>query len=318
MRKMYRRLGGNERPSGVIRKLTFENVSRVAQEEARRRPGDRKLRARIMTAPLRAWADALRALGKPVPVWISEAPRDLIDEYWSHTRRLRDLAEKAFKGHRLYITWFLEDLEKRKIELHAIGLTDVDHFVSTLTTQRKLAVTSAANACICIRHFLRFLYRTKRINTDLAPQVIGPTLRQMLKQPPERVSWTALKKVLSAVDRTRPWAREISRSSSQRQVMDGVARTSFPCASTTSIGIGTRSGLYVPRPAFGSKLPCGRRLRTPLPHTYRPPDPLTPGNARSSYGTTRHGPRCQRRAPLPPICDAMRKRQAFRFHQGTA
>ncbi len=138
------------------------------------------------------------------PAWISEAPRGLIDEYWSHTRRIRDLAEKTFKEHRLYVTWFLEDLKKRKIGLHAIALTDVDHFVSTLTTQRKLAVTSAANACICVRHFLRFLYRTRRIGTDLAPAVIGPTLRQMLKRPPERVSWAALKRVLGAVDRTRP------------------------------------------------------------------------------------------------------------------
>jgi site-specific recombinase XerD len=203
-RSIYHRLGKNERDSQIARKLTFENVSRVAQDEARRRPGDRQLNARIVRASLRAWADALRALGKPVPAWISQAPRDLIDEYWSYTRRIRDLAEKTFNDHRLYITWFLEDLKKRKIGLHAIALTDVDHFVSTLTTQRKLAVTSAANACICIRHFLRFLYRTKRIGTDLAPAVIGPTLRQMLKRPPERVSWAALKRVLGAVDRTRP------------------------------------------------------------------------------------------------------------------
>ena len=203
-RRIYRRLGRNERDSQIARKLTFENVRRIAQDEARRRPGDRKLNARIMRASLRTWADALRALGKPVPAWISEAPRSLIDEYWSHTQRIRNLAQKTFKEHRLYVTWFLEDLKKRKIGLHAIALTDVDHFVSTLTTQRKLAVTSAANACICVRHFLRFLYRTRRIGTDLAPAVIGPTLRQMLKRPPERVSWAALKTVLGAVDRTRP------------------------------------------------------------------------------------------------------------------
>jgi site-specific recombinase XerD len=155
-------------------------------------------------ASLRAWADALRALGKPVPAWISEEPRDLIDEYWSYTRRIRGLAEKTSNDHRLYITWFLEDLKKRKIGLYAIALTDVDHFVSKLTTQRKLAATSAANACICIRHFLRFLYRTRRLNTDLAPAVIGPTPRQMLKRPPERVSWAALKRVLGVIDRTRP------------------------------------------------------------------------------------------------------------------
>jgi len=203
-RRIYRRLGRNERDRRIARKLTRENVSRIAQDEALRRPGDRKLNARIIRASLRAWADALRALGKPIPAWISQAPRSLIDEYWSHTRRIRDLAEKTFKDHRRYVAWFLEDLKKRKIGLHAIALTDVDRFVSTLTTHRKLAVTSAANACISVRHFLRFLYRTSRIGTDLAPAVIGPTLRQMLKRPPERVSWAALKRVLGAVDRTRP------------------------------------------------------------------------------------------------------------------
>ena len=203
-RRIYRRLGRKERDNSIARKLTCENVNRIAQDEARRRPGDRKLNARIMRASLRAWANALRALGKPVPSWLSQTPRGLIDEYWSHTRRIRDLAEKSFKEHRLYLTWFLEDLKKWKIRLHAIALTDVDHFVSTLTTQRKLALTSAANACICVRHFLRFLYRKRRIGTDLAPAVIGPTLRQMLKRPPERVSWVALKKVLGAIDQTRP------------------------------------------------------------------------------------------------------------------
>ena len=203
-RRVYRRLGTNESESRIAPKLTFENVGRMAEEEARRRPGDRKLNARIMMASLRAWADALRALGKAVPAWILEAPRDLIDEYWSYIRRTRDLADKTFKDHRLYITWFLEDLKKRNIALHAIALTDVDHFVSTLTTQRKLALTSAANACICVRHFLRFLYRTQRIGADLAAAVIGPTLRQMLKRPPERISWPMLRKVLGAIDRTRP------------------------------------------------------------------------------------------------------------------
>ena len=203
-RRIYRRLGRNERDRRMARKLTYETVSRLAQNEARHRPGDRKRQARVMRTSLRAWADALRILGNPVPVWRSQAPRGLIDEYWSHTRRVRDLTEDTFRGHRLYVTWFLEDLKKRKVELHAIVLTDVDHFVSTLTTQHKLAVTSAANACSCVRHFLRFLYRTKRMGTDLAPAVIGPTLRQMHKRPPARVSWTALKRVLGAVDRTRP------------------------------------------------------------------------------------------------------------------
>lgn len=203
-RRIYRRLGRDERDSRIDRKLTCENVCRVAQYEARRRPGDWKLNARIIRASLRAWADALRALGKPVPTWLPQAPRDLVDEYWLHTRRLRNFEEKTAKGHRLYITWFLKDLQKRKIEPHAIALTDVDHFVSTLTTQRKLALTTAGNACICIRHFLRFLYRTKRIGADLAPAVIGPTLRQMLKRPPENVSWMAIKTVLGAIDRTRP------------------------------------------------------------------------------------------------------------------
>ena len=203
-RSIYRRLGRNERDSRIARSLTCENVSRVAQNEARCRPGERRLNSRTIRASLRAWADALRALGKPVPAWVSQAPRGLIDEYWSYTRRIRTLAEKTFNDHRLYIGWFLDDLKKGKVGLHAIALTDVDRFVSTLTTQRKLAVTSAANACICVRHFLRFLYRTRRINSDLAPAVIGPTLRQMIKRPPARISWAELKKVLGAVDRTLP------------------------------------------------------------------------------------------------------------------
>lgn len=124
-RRIYGRLGRNERESQIARKLTFENVRRVAQYEASCRPGDRKLNVRVTIASLRAWADALRGLGKPVPAWIPKGRRDLIDEYWSHTQRIRDLAEKTFNDHRLYITWFLENLKKQRIRLHAIALTDV-------------------------------------------------------------------------------------------------------------------------------------------------------------------------------------------------
>ena len=315
-RKIYRRLGRNERACEIARKLSFEKVSRIAQEETRLRPGDRKLNARIMMASLRAWADALRELGKRVPTWISEAPRDLIEEYWSYTRRIRGLAEKTFNDHRLYITWFLEDLKKRKIGVHAIALTDVDHFVSTLTTERKLAVTTAANACICIRHFLRFLYRTKQLDTDLAPAVIGPTLRQMLKRPPERVSWVALKKVLGAIDRTRPLGKRDFAIFVTAASYGWGAADVLLCASMTLIGTGTPSRSSVPRPAFGSKFPCGRRLPTPLPCTYRPPAPLTPGNERSSCAIMRRGPRYLLRPPLPPIFNDMQKRRASGFHQG--
>jgi hypothetical protein len=51
-RRIYRRLGRNERDSRIARKLTCENVSRIAQDESRRRPGDRKLNARIIRASL--------------------------------------------------------------------------------------------------------------------------------------------------------------------------------------------------------------------------------------------------------------------------
>lgn len=203
-RSIYRHLGKPERDDRIHRKLTRERVSHFAQVEARGRPGDKSLHARVMKASLRAWADALRALGLTVPSWTSPVPGGLIGEYWSYVQRIRNLANRSFREHRLYLTWFLENLEKRKIALHAITLPHVDHFVSTLTTERKIAVTSAANACICVRHFLRFLYRTKRISTDLAGAVIGPTLHQMLKRPPERVSWPALKRVMDTIDRTRP------------------------------------------------------------------------------------------------------------------
>jgi len=132
------------------------------------------------------------------------SPSGLICEYWSYTQRVRDPSPASFRSHRLYISWFLEHLKRKKAKLRAITLTDVDHFVSTLTSDRKLAVTTAGNACICLRHFLRFLFRTGRIATDLAYGVIGPSTRQMLKRPPPRISWTELNKVLQAIDRTRP------------------------------------------------------------------------------------------------------------------
>lgn len=207
-RRIYRRLGKKEPEGRIARRLTCANVTRAAQRDARSRAGNTKVKARIMRASLRAWADALRALGKRVPPWTPQPSRastsGLINQYWAYTRRVRGLAESSFKEHRLYVTWFLESLKRRKVRLRAIALADVDRFVATLTTQRSLALTTAANVCICIRHFLRFLHRTNRIGADLAPAVMGPSTRQMLKRPPTQVSRAVLKKVLKAIDRTRP------------------------------------------------------------------------------------------------------------------
>jgi integrase/recombinase XerD len=206
--RIYRRLGNDQPESRIARRLTCPNVARAARAEARSRSGDRKLNARIMKASLRAWAEALSALGKSVPAWMPRTPREatrtVLDDYWSYTQRIRNLAKHTFPTHRLYLAWFLDDLRQRKIAVRAITLTDVDHFVSTLTTHRKLTLTSTANACICVRHFVRFLYRTGRIRDDISPAVIGPTLRQMPKRPPARMAWPVLKKILSAIDRTRP------------------------------------------------------------------------------------------------------------------
>jgi site-specific recombinase XerD len=207
-RKIYRRLAKRESDRQIVRRLTCANVTRAIDREARCCAGNKKLNARIMKASLKAWVDALRTLGKRVPPWAPHPSRTsasgLINEYWAYTHRVRGLAESTFKDHRLYVTYFLEDLKRRKIALGAITLVDVDRFVITLTTRRKLALTTAANVCICIRHFLRFLYRTKRIGTDLAPAVTGPSMRQMLKRPPTKVSWALLQKVLNAIDRTQP------------------------------------------------------------------------------------------------------------------
>ena len=207
-RRIYRRLGKRKPDGRIARRLTCANITRAAQREARCCAGNMKQNARIIKASLRAWVDALRALGKRVPPWTTQPSRTstsgLINTYWAYTRRTRSLSESSFRSHRLYLTWFVEDLKRRKVRLGAITLVHVDRFVATLTTRRRLALTTAANVCICVRNFLRFLFRTKRIGTDLAPAVMGPSMRQMLKRPPTKVAWAVLQKVLNAIDRTRP------------------------------------------------------------------------------------------------------------------
>ena len=207
VRAIYRILRRDTQQDGedrIARWLTCANVTAAARRVARRRRGNTKLMIRIIKAALRAWADALRLLGKRIPPW-KQPPRTassrLIWESWTYARKTRALTDASFNSHRLYIGQFLDYLRCRKIPLRAITLSDVDRFLATLTTRRHLALTTVGNVCICLRIFFGFLYRTKRISADLAPAVMAPSTRQMHKRPPKATPWRLLKRVFDAIDR---------------------------------------------------------------------------------------------------------------------
>jgi integrase len=138
----------------------------------------------------------------------------------------------------------------------------------------------------------------------------------MLKRPPERVSWAAIKRVLEAIDRARPLGK--------RDFAIFVTAASYGWGAPDVLSLRLddidwyRNTLSIICPKTDVRIEVP--LRTQVAHAlatyiYRRLVPLTPESARSSCETMRHGPRCPLQTLLRPICNDMQKSQESRFHQ---
>jgi integrase len=87
---------------------------------------------------------------------------------------------------------------KGSVRLQALRLTDIDAFI--IFCRERYARKTVAGICSTIRAYLRFLYSTGRLKTDLAASVVSPAIRP-LERPHRTLPWTDVRRLLDAVDR---------------------------------------------------------------------------------------------------------------------
>lgn len=154
---------------------------------------------------IHAWACALRSLGVCVPTWRneSEAPAlpPLVNEYCEYRRAHVGVAESTLVRDVATVQQFLQHLRRRRRTLGLVGLVDIDGFIKK--TAERLSKSKVADMCSSLRAFLRFLYTTGRLKTDLASGVMAPRFR-VSERPPRTLPWQDVRRILQAIRRSEP------------------------------------------------------------------------------------------------------------------
>jgi integrase/recombinase XerD len=169
----------------------------------RRGPASRGVRANARCA-LRAWACALRVLGRSTPDWMPPrkevALPPLLAEYSDFRRVHRGVSPGSIHRDIVTAVAFLDHLRARGRSLRTARPFDIDAYVLKLS--RTLSRHTTADTCSVLRSFLRFLQTTGRLQRDLASAVVAPRIRPM-DRPPRALAWPEVQRLLSGVKHDR-------------------------------------------------------------------------------------------------------------------
>ena len=189
-----------------IEELTLAGVSRFSSEYIGPRVKKTRISARsrdVARNALHAWACALQTLGIALPSWREEqAPPELpplLAEYRAYRRAHNGVAESTLRRDLGIAESFLAFLRRNRRTIERLTLSNVDSFVKVVSAT--MTKGTVADICSCLRAFLRFLYATGKLSSDLARNVVGPRFR-LSERPPRILPWQDVKRILQAVRRT--------------------------------------------------------------------------------------------------------------------
>jgi integrase/recombinase XerD len=118
----------------------------------------------------------------PQPLTKPRRPIELPDPFETY---LHQQSHKASSNHlrntRGVLSTFHAYLEKHHLALAGVKIEDLDRFLA----ERKVARSTRSIYRYCLRGFLRYLYRERRmVKKDLAPLLVGPRMFCKNNQPP--------------------------------------------------------------------------------------------------------------------------------------
>jgi len=97
------------------------------------------------------------------------------------------------------LTAFDRYRRRRRAADKPIRLSEIDAYV--VTCRRRFARKTVASICSTLRSYLRFLYATGAMDTDLAASVMAPIIRTA-ERPHRALPWADVQRILRAIDRT--------------------------------------------------------------------------------------------------------------------
>jgi integrase/recombinase XerD len=188
-----------------IEELTLAGVSRFCSEYSGPRVKKRRISAgsrAVARNALHAWACALQALGIALPLWREvQAPPvlpPLLEEYRAYRRAHNGVAETTLRRDLGIAQSFLAFLRGNRRTIERLTIAHVDCFVKGVSAT--MTKGTVADICSYLRAFLRFLYATGKLSSDLACNVVGPRFR-LSERPPRTLPWQDVKRILQAVKR---------------------------------------------------------------------------------------------------------------------
>ncbi|WP_339783644.1 site-specific integrase [uncultured Marinobacter sp.] len=186
--------------------LTQVGVNIFAQWYARQRQVDTECTCEGAQSALRAWAFGLSALGVKVPPWQAKVdgifqPEPQLQSFAEHLRQHRGNPEGTIRKKLAHIRYFLAFIGTRHRSLQDLLLTDVDAFL--MACRERYARTTTADIGGSLRRYLRFLFVTGQVSSDIASFVVTPVIHRY-EQPLRALPWTDVLRILESIDRRTP------------------------------------------------------------------------------------------------------------------
>ena len=193
------------RRASLLASLTAPDARKFGTRYAQQHQLDTAGARNSACGALHSWSVGLSALRINVPVWsppkassIRSCP--LFREYQDFRRAHSNANFSTIEDDLADVGDWLEFLRSRRRKLGAIRLSDVDDYLVLL--RRNCAVSTDGTILSSLRQFLRFLHSTDRLRYDLVSSIQCPIRRR--SEPPRALPWSAVKRILRAVDRHTP------------------------------------------------------------------------------------------------------------------
>ena len=195
--------------SGLITRdeLTDIGARRFAEHWHAQHPHDRvePIVASSRSA-LRAWSFSLRSLGEPVAEWCANrkearSPTQLIEAFADHLRDVRGNPSSTVRKKVTQLSAFTAYMHANNGDPSAPTLREIDAYVAHCS---QLHVRSTvADICSTLRRYVSFLCSCGLIHHDIASSIQSPIVRAN-EAPHRTLSWSEVRRMLKAIDRTTP------------------------------------------------------------------------------------------------------------------
>lgn len=121
--------------------------------------------------------------------------------YVSFLEKQKGLSKNTIRCHVYQTEKFLRFLGCAKADksIPTFGIADIDRFIES--EANRLKRTSLQKLANCLRSFIRFLYQTGKISTDLSSLVTSPRIYR-LETVHQTLNWSEVQEILNCIDQT--------------------------------------------------------------------------------------------------------------------